>query len=182
MSQRLILLDACTLVGLYATRRLPEIVSQLGAQVSVVNIVASESQWVYRGGNAEDAREREMIDLDPVVRSGMLSIITSDDEDELQTFIDLTQELDPGEALTAAIAIHRHAVVATDDRKAERILTERSVPVRGTLDLIKTWTDARQLSESELRRVLIDLRFRATYEPRRSHPYRPWWDTILSIE
>lgn len=181
MSDRLILLDACAVVGFYATRHMDEIVAALGVPAAIAGIVANESQYVYRGGD-DDARERELIELGPMVQSGTISVITTGDEEELQTFIDLTQVLDEGEAMTAALAIHRRAVVATDDRKAERILSERNVSVRCTLDLIKTWTDSAQLSNIEVHQILIDLRLRATYEPRRSHPYRPWWDAILSIE
>lgn len=182
MSKRILLLDACTVVGLYATRHMDEVVSALGVSVSVSNIVARESQWVYRGGDSDDAREREQIDLGPMIQSRSLSIIATDDEDELQTFIDLTQDLDEGEAMTAALAIHRGAVVATDDRKAERILTERNIPVRCTLDLIKTWTDQERFSPAVICQILIDLRQRATYEPRCTHPFRQWWDSILAGE
>jgi predicted nucleic acid-binding protein len=182
MSDRLILLDACAVVGLYATRRMDEIITVLGNPVAVVGIVANESQYVFRGGDGDDAHDREPIDLVPIVTAGVLSIVSTGEEEELQTFIDLTQELDDGEAMTAALAIHRRAVVATDDRKAERVLTERGVPIRCTLDLIKTWTDQERLSPPDIRQILIDLRQRATYEPRRTHPFRPWWDSILSIE
>jgi predicted nucleic acid-binding protein len=180
MTERLLLLDACAVVGLYATRRLDEIIAVIPAPIAVVGIVAHESQYVFRGGDGDDAREREPIDLTSMVQSGALSIISTGEEDELQTFIDLTQELDDGEAMTAAVAIHRRCTVVTDDRKAERILAERGVLVRCTLDLIKTWADHERLSPADIRPILIDLRRRATYEPRRTHPLRPWWDSILS--
>ncbi len=179
MPERITLLDACSVVGLFATRRMEEIVAAVPGPVAVVGIVASESQYVFRGGGEADAREREPIDFQSMTGRGAFSIIANGTEEELQTFIDLTKELQDGEAMTAALAIHRNCTVVTDDRKAERILTAHGVQVRCTLDLIKTWVDREQLPLEEIRRIFIDLRLRASYEPGRNHPFRPWWDSIL---
>ncbi len=180
MGNRLTLLDACAVVGLYATRNMESILASIGNPVGVVHIVAAESQHVFRGGTGPDSRDREPIELTALVDAGALTIINSSDEDELQTFIDLTRELGDGEALTAAIAIHRNLTVVTDDRKAERILGERGASVRSTLDLIHLWSKQTGVSRQDLRQVLVDLRQRATYEPGRTHPYRTWWESILS--
>src|SRR5687768_7857684 len=105
----LVLLDACTVVSLYACRRMAEIIGAIDGAVAVVDIVAGESQYVFRGGQGEDARERESVDLLPLISTGRLTVIATDDDSELLTFIDLTRELGEGEAITAAIAIHRNA-------------------------------------------------------------------------
>jgi predicted nucleic acid-binding protein len=176
------LLDACAVVSLYATRRMAEVLTACEGTVAVSDVVAREAQYVRRGGTGEDATEREPVDLAALVAAGTVQIVTTDDENELLTFVDLTRELDDGEAMTAALAIHRGYVVVTDDRKAERVLNRRNVPLRSTLDLIKTWVDAERLDLTIQRTVLLDLRQRGTYEPRRLHPFRPWWDTVMGSQ
>src|SRR5215211_341472 len=168
----LVLLDACSVVNLYACRRTAEIIGAVEAAVAIADLVAGEAQYVLRGGIGDDAREREPVDLRPLVETGMLSVIATDDDAELMTYIDLTRQLGDGEAMTAALAIHRGATVVTDDRKAERVLASRGVPLRSTLDLIKVWSEQQQIAATELRTILIDLRQRGTYEPRWQHPLR----------
>jgi hypothetical protein len=174
------LLDTCAVVNLFATRRMAEIIASVQSPVAIVDIVERETQFVRRGGDGEDAKEREPVILTPLIAGGGLSVISTDDEEELLTFVDLTQHLDSGEAMTAALAIHRRCVVVTDDRKAIRILTTNSVPIRSTLDVIKTWVDGQQIDLAAQRAVLLDLRQRGTYLPARSHPLRAWWDAVMT--
>lgn len=175
------LLDACAVVSLYATRRLADILAAVDGPVAVVDVVEREAQYVFRGGGGEDAKERESIDLQPCVAQGILAVVGSTDEEELLTFIDLTEELGAGEAMTAALAIHRGYTVVTDDRKAARVLARQGVTLRPTLDLVKTWTDHRAVSADALRVLLADLRERGNYHPSRSHPLRSWWDAALNM-
>lgn len=183
----LTLLDACAVVSLYATRRMADIVRVVSGNVAVVDVVASESQFVFRGGSGEDAREREPIDLSRFIEDGALSVLSTEVEEELLTFIDLTQVFSrhgrggQGEAMTASVAIHRQCIVVTDDRKATRLLTEKGVALRTSLDLIKSWSEQEELELKTLREVLVDLRQRGTYEPHRSHPLRGWWERGLGL-
>lgn len=162
MPPPLTLLDACAVVNLYATRHLAEILGAVGGTVAITDIVEREAQYVLRGGDGDDVRERDPVILAPLIATGAISVVTSDDDEELLTFIDLTQHLGDGEAMTAALAIHRGFVIVTDDRKAERILNTSGVPLRFSLDLIKTWLDRERLDLVGQRTVLLDLRRRGT--------------------
>ena len=183
----LTLLDACAVVSLYATRRMAEIVRVVSGNVAVADLVAAESQFVFRGGGGDDARERDPIDLAPLIDNGVLSALSTEVEEELQTFIDLTQVFSrqgrggQGEAMTAALAIHRRCVVVTGDRKATRILTEHRVALRTSLDLIKTWAEREEIGQEMLQTALVDLRQRGTYEPAQSHPLRGWWEAGFRV-
>lgn len=179
---RCTLLDACAVMNLYATRHMREIVATIDGPVAVVDVVAREAQFVWRGGTGDDAREREQVDLQPFLDDGLLSVILSDDEDELLTFIDLTTVIDEGEAMTAAVAIHREWVVVTDDRKASRELAARGVSLRTTLDLVQAWHEAAGIPDAVLREALADLRQRGNYELAKAHPLREWWDQIMAAE
>src|SRR5207249_207764 len=103
------LLDACAVVSLYATRQMKEILRAVNGKVAVADLVATEAQFVFRGGNGEDARERDPIDLGPLIGDGILSVLAADVEDELLAFIDLTRVFSrqgrggQGEAMTASL-------------------------------------------------------------------------------
>lgn len=175
-----VLLDACSLIGLFATRRIEAILAARAAQFCIVDVVAGETSYVLKCGDGDDADEREPIDVHALKVSGVVSLLSTTDEDELLTFIDLTQELDEGEAMTGAIAIHRGLKVVTDDRKALRVLTEYGVECETTLDLIKRWFESQAISSAELRVTLFDLRQRARYVPHKQHHLRDWWETSIS--
>lgn len=138
-------------------------------------------QFVWRGGTGDDAREREQVDLQPFFDDGLLSVIATDDEDELLTFIDLTTVIAEGEAMTAAVAIHREWVVVTDDRKAARELAARGITLRTTLDLVRAWHESAGIPDAVLRDALAGLRQRGMYEPSRAHPLKGWWDSVLYV-
>ena len=58
-----------------------------------------EALYVRRGGDGDDASERELIALQPMLDAGVLEVVTSDDDNELLTFIDLATLIDEGEAM-----------------------------------------------------------------------------------
>lgn len=173
------LLDACAVVNLYATRWIEPILAANGSSFAVSEVVASEAQFVLRGGPGEDAKEREPVDLGPLLAVGLLEVISTDVEEELLTFIDLLSEIDEGEAMTAALAIHRACAVVTDDRKASRVLSNHGVPLFTSLDLIRAWGNSPTVSQEILRAALSDLRQRGNYDPPRLHPLRDWWDEVV---
>lgn len=156
-----------------------EMIAVIQGSVSIVEIVRNESQFVLRGGDGEEAKEREPVELRQFISTGAITVMASNDESELMTFIDLTLELDDGEAMTAAVAIHRGGIVVTDDRKASRVLQERNVPLLSTLDVCKNWVASTDEAPEFIRAALIAIRERGRYEPPKRHPLRSWWDAIL---
>src|SRR4051794_36525264 len=156
------------------------ILAAVSGSVAVADVVAREAQFVLRGGTGEDARERVPVDLQPLVDDGLLAVISSDIEEELLTYIDLTRVVGEGEAMTAALVIHRSCIVVTDDRKASRILIARGVTLRTSLDLIRAWSDSPSITQQKLRTALVDLRERGNYDPPRGHALREWWDEVMN--
>lgn len=169
------LLDACAVLSIYSTRRMAEILAAVPGPVAVCDLVVGEALYVRRITDGE--RERESVDLTPFFDAGTLSVLATDDEDELQTFVDLAADLDDGEAMTATLAIHRGFVLVTDDGKAERLLTGR-VRLRSSLDLVQAWADGAQVEGPELRTTLTAI-YERGYEPPPAHPLKRWWDSIM---
>jgi len=169
-------LDACAVLSLYATSRMEEIIATVPGTVAIAEMVLQEALYVRR--IVDGVSEPEVVDLRPMVASGAPTVIDTDDEEELQTFVNLAVDLDDGEAMTAALAIHRSYVLVTDDRKAERLLAGR-VQLRATLELVKAWADAEQIDAPTLRAVLTSI-YERGYQPPNRHALKSWWETILS--
>lgn len=175
--REIILLDACVAINLFATRRMEEIVDALPEAVGFVDLVRGEALHVRRGGGGDDADERDPLDLTPLLDAGILHL-TTPTERELDAFAEFTLQLDDGEAMTAAVAVSRGWMVATDDRKAVRVLATR-VAIRSTLDLLKTWADQGSVGDETIRAALWNVRERGRYRPRRDHPLRDWWHAFV---
>ncbi len=109
---------------------------------------------------------------------GLLQVVPDASEEELNTFIDFAVELGDGEAMTAAIALHRGYSVVTDDRVALRVIGDRA-PMLPSLQLIKEWIEREQISREIAREALRNLRQRGSYLPGRKHPLRTWWDELF---
>jgi predicted nucleic acid-binding protein len=120
------------------------------------------------------------VDFAPLYASGVLTVLTLETT-ELGDYINFAAEMDDGEAMTCAIAGHRGGAVATDDRKARRVLTQDAPHLRllSTLDLVHDWAFQQQIASAALRRALMNIRDRATYIPARSHALRAWWDISI---
>lgn len=174
-----LILDACTIINLAATNRLPDILAAAARPVVVCDIVMNETLYLRRGGVGDDASERDPIDLTPWISEGRLGIIRAETDDELATFVDLAVSLDDGEAMSIALAVHRSLVVETDDRKATR-LASGLVPVESSLALVKAWFEYDALDFQTVSAVLSNIRERARYFPHSQHPLQSWWDSILN--
>lgn len=170
------LLDACAVLSLYATRQMAEILTTIQGSVAVADVVVHESLFIRHVVKGEV--ERKTVDLIPIIEAGLLEVIHAEHESELLTFIDLAVELDDGEAMTAALAIHRDYVLVTDDRKAERVLNGR-VQIRPTLELIKDWAESQRITNDVLCAALIGVDQRG-YRPAAHHPLKGWWDDAMS--
>ncbi len=174
----MLLLDACTLINLFASRLEREILSAQDRPAGVVAVVRAETAYVFKGGVGDDAHDRESIDLEPLIAANLLHSITPTAA-ELDDFIDLTLRFrGDGEAMTIAVALARGWTIVTDDRKAIRLIADR-IPVRSSLELVRSWSTTANIAPESMRAVLHDIRIRGKYIPGIGHPLKPWWDVAL---
>jgi predicted nucleic acid-binding protein len=180
---RPIILDASCLLNLYASERLQEIAQTLPQPLAVADyVIQQEALYIRRRSSDQDQEEREPVNVEPLVSAGLIQVMKVNSEAEATTFVDLASEMDDGEALTWALAVHRQCDVATDDRKARRILSTRApqVLVAFTLTLVKQWAELAGIAKAELRAVLLNIRSGANYYPGERDPLSPWWIDIVS--
>lgn len=169
-----LLLDACSLINLYASRHLPHIIGVRSERFGIVQNVYRESRFVFQGGDGPDRQTREPIDW-PALTSGLLDLLGDPTEEEAALYFDLSLELGDGEAMTGAVAYHRGYGVVSDDRKATDLLGELGIEVTSSLALVDHWARQSGIESDALRRVITDIRIRARYMPARSHPHYEWW-------
>ena len=177
-----LLLDASCLLNLYATERFGDIAASLREQVAVADyVLEEEALFIRREASADGEDDELVVDLSPFVSEGVVEVMRLADPNEEATFVALAAIIDDGEAVTAALAVHRGCSVATDDRKARRVLSERAptVPLTSTLDLVAQWAETMSVSVVELRTALERMRSGASYVPGRHDPRYIWWLEVM---
>ncbi len=177
-----LLLDASCLLNLYATGRFRDIGVTLPYQIAVADYVLDvEALYVWRPDPTGTRDEAEPVDLSSLVDEGLVRVMGLETPDEEATFVELAAVVDDGEAMTGALAAHRQCALATDDRKARRVLGEQipTVPLLSTLELLKLWVDGAAVPDTELRAAVEGMRVGASYVPGPRDPLYSWWQSIM---
>jgi len=157
----LVLLDACCLINLLATGRCEEILGRLPYRFATSRLVA----------------DREVLSqsLEPMENLALLDLAT---EDELACFARFAADLDDGEASVCALAVARGATVATDDRKALRVLGQVAPGIASlqTPEILYAWAHLTRATERDIAETLLAVRQRGRFHPRRDAPRFEWWE------
>lgn len=181
----LLILDASCLLNLYATGRLGEILTVSQYRFALADyVLEEEALFTLVGESADGPLERVPVDLQPFIEDGLVEVMSLESAEEIATFVDFAIQIDDGEAITAALAVHRGCTVATDDRKARRVIGEQAptIPLVSTLDLLSEWAEAAQKTMNELRSAMDAMRTGASYVPgRRDHRFE-WWLGVTQEE
>lgn len=184
-----LLLDACCVINLLASGEARAIIGALeDVDVAVASLVAEREVVEVPPVSEEEAADEDVdlersgttLTLDPLVEEGLLSVLAPEGERETATYVDLALQLDDGEAMTGAIAIHRGGAVATDDKKAIRVLGGQSPApeIRRTSWLIRTWAEAASVDEERVRSALRNIERRGSSFPPADDPLLSWWRKV----
>jgi hypothetical protein len=162
-----VILDACCAINLHASGHMEDILEAIPGTVALATFVLDEE--ILRSN------------LQPFVERGLIRTVSPDSEAEENSFVNFAVELDDGEAVTGAIAMHRHWGVATDDRKAQRVFarTNPGVQLLSTPDLLKHWADTRNPPLEVVREALQNIQTQASYKPSATHSLHAWWQSIV---
>ncbi len=174
-----VFLDACCIINLFACDAIEQILAGLPFHFAVSRYVADRE--VIRVSTGETSRPTRLLKLDGLATSGHLTIQDLTSDDELTEFVRFASRLDDGEASICALAVIHQGAVATDDRKALRVLEEwtSSTTTLQTPNLIREWAQIHDISRRELRGVLRAIRDRARFVPHRRAPHHDWWMSHL---
>ncbi len=125
--------------------------------------------------------DREHVDLSVLVDSRALAVETVTGDDELALLVEFAASLGDGEAASAAVAVSRGYLLATDDRKARRVVQSAHPEVEQltTAQLLEHWQRLSGLPSTEMADILKKVTARATFTPPKNDPARSWWDATL---
>jgi predicted nucleic acid-binding protein len=170
--------DACVLINLLGSGRFDDIAVGCGLDFAIVSAVSREAMYLHN----PDPKVREVIDLAPLINKGMLTILDPENEIEKLRYIELALNLDDGEAESVAIAESRHFALATDDKKARKLIQNEGIKIElwSTCSLLQLWQTKCSISDADMKNVLENIFSRARYRPKASHPDFDWWANILS--
>ena len=181
----LLLLDASCLLNLYATGIMRDIALALPHRLGVADyVLEQEALYVWRLVLGEAREEQVPVHLSSLVEEGVIQVLSLEHQEEEAIFVDLAALIDDGEAITGALALYRGYGIATDDRKARRILADKAptVPLISTLELLKQWADQSGVAQAKLRAAMLAMQSGASYIPREQDPLYEWWHKIVSGE
>jgi len=176
-----IILDASCLINLYASGRLKEITESLPEPLIVSEYVLKQEALFILRKESEKEEQKIPVDISALISTGLIEVVSIKTDAEVETFIDLASELGDGEAISVSLAIHRGYCVATDDRKALRVISERtSISSVSTLGLIKQWAESTNASKTDIKSVLSFIWTGASYYPGERDPLYSWWREMMS--
>jgi len=144
-------------------------------------VYKKEALSIYTGPDQDVRQSKVAIDLQPFVNAGLLKIVDIASEAEIELRVNLEAKLDPGEAISGAIAINRNWAIGVDEKKARNLLNREAAHIQQfyTLELVKHWVDTQKPSLETIIKALKNIRYRAIYKPGSNHPLYKWWRRYL---
>ena len=87
-------------------------------------------------------------------------------------------ELDDGEAMSLAIAHARNLPLATDEKKAKRVIRDSAKHMRvvSTSEILYAWATGR--GRAKIKPVLEAIGIRARFRPPDDDPLVAWWNSF----
>lgn len=157
-----------------------EILAILPFRFATSRLVATkEVLAIARDADEDVPVEREVIPSIALENSANLDLLDLSTEQGLADFVRFAADLDDGEAPVCALALAHGGGVATDDRKARRVLNREAPQVLTvqTPELLYDWALLAEAPAPEIARVLRSIERRARFRPRRGVPRFEWWSS-----
>ena len=177
------IVDACSLINLYASGRVQAIIPACGGHSYVSEQVRNESVSIRKVDPADTSiLIPSLINLLPEISNGLIKECRLETKEEIESYVNFAIEVDDGEASCLAIAMSRKWMIATDDRKAIRLASESGIAVITTPELIERWAKATSASDEEVRQTIRAIERFARFRPRRSNPLHDWWTSMITLD
>ena len=166
---------------LYASGHMQSILESIPRPVSIAAYVYEmEAQRIYSDTDDNVAMKTESINLQPFVESALLHVVPLENGSEAAAAVSLSAatRLDTGEAISAAIAMHRSWSLATDDKAAISFFARQAPHLHliSTPQLLKHWVGAARPHGTITSLAVENIRKRARYEPHHDHALYEWWE------
>jgi hypothetical protein len=172
------IIDSTFLYNVLATEYSESILKCLPQPVviSEYTIKVEFSKHPYKNSIEDELTEFNLKDL-----SRILTIVKPESQDEIATFVYLTQIMDEGGAQSLSIALYRNYFLVSDDKSVNRVNEDAklNIPLMSTPEILKLWSAGR--SDKMVRQAIYDIESKAHFFPLRNTSDYVWWDKIRSV-
>jgi predicted nucleic acid-binding protein len=170
---KILLNDSSVLLNLLATDCLASIATATGWQFAICPAVRDEAKKL------RDDQTGEMVEVDITahIATGLLQVLELSGEEEQTLYVEQSIVVDDGEAMSIAIAAHRHLELAIDDKRATKhaLRTFPEIQIWSTPEILKRWVEAGSVDATALRSTIRLIESRSRYFPSKSHSLAEWW-------
>jgi hypothetical protein len=177
----LVVIDACSMLNLLATRLELEIVRACDLQLVISAHAHGEALYLHAPPDADGARGKYPASTERLRAAGRLEVRPIGGDSLIDAFVACAALLRDEDASGVALAGVLGAPLVTDDAKERRVarqLFPRMVVV-STLELLHDAVLRLDLTEAALLRVASDLRWRGNFAPPRKDPRAAWYVELL---
>ncbi|WP_231384498.1 hypothetical protein [Leptospira alstonii] len=161
-----------------ASDMLNEIVMNSGLKFAIASfVIEKEAHYFLREAN--NVIEKVKIDISHLIKSASIAILHIEDH-EAQMVIDLSADVDDGEAYTIALAVSRKLNMASDDKKATyffKNLCQDGI-ILSTEALLNKWANKNNIDSVILKSIIVKIEKCAKYSPPKDSEYFSWWKNI----
>ncbi len=181
-----IILDACVLMNLYASRELKSILSSISESCAATFYVVNYEALTILNykSNKSVPKNEEKIDLETIIAQGLLHLTNFESDQEKKSFLSFSsQRLDDGEAASMAIAKHRNWAFASDDKRATKIMRsfDQNIQIVSTPEILRHWQLVQNPNTLVMKNVIQEIEMRANFTLGRKNPDFIWWQNIKNI-
>lgn len=169
------LLDTCCIINFCAIDRPPvRLFGEFPFRWQIARSVEAEQVSIRPHENAL-RHERLHVNLQPCFSAGVFTRCDIEGNQETALYVNLTSELQDGEAMSLAIAASRRWDVATDDIPARKVAARLGVKAFGTPELLRIWAEDNRVNDSELSTTIARIEKLARFIPNLGLPEAQWW-------
>jgi predicted nucleic acid-binding protein len=178
---RPVVIDACCVLNLLATRREIELVAGAGLTLIMSEKAHAEALFLSTPPDDEGVRIREPASTSRLRDAGSLSTHAIDSDALLDAFVECARLLRDADASCVALAVVLGLPLVTDDRKEQRIARGifPQIEVISTLDVLHEAIRALALPTPDVLQIAADLRWRGNFAPPRKDPRADWYSDLL---
>lgn len=189
MSQQLVfkhdcvILDACSIINLYATDCMLEILQAASVRFAICSYVKEKEALHIWDGNDQNRKVGKVaIDLNPMIVAGILEVVQSDLAllaNQILLFAE--SKIQNGEAISGALASHNNWAIGVDDGNARKKFAELvpQLQLITSFELLRYWVIVKQIPEADVRLILEKIRLKANFIIGKSDPVYQWAITFM---
>jgi len=179
-----VILNACCLRNICASGCMVAILGALPIPTMIARVVYNQEQplRILREIKEGEGLVVELIDLQPILNTGLLAMVSLTSEAEEAKMVDLAAVLEEdGEATTTALALLRRWAIGMDGPATTGLVRQHlpDVQIVSTPILVQHWVERSRPPSRALRAALQNIHQGTGYAPPVHHPLYPWWQEVL---